>query len=682
MFCPACGASLDADERFAHLVTCPWCHSSFVLDEQAARVTGEMAVLPPTPSPLSVGTTGRVLDRAFTVLGRVRYGWDQGYWDEWFVAFEDGASAWISEDEGNYTLETWSELHEAPAEYADVSPGSRLRLGDTEYHVDEKNVARCEGAEGQLPFEVAIGEEVPYLDLSHDEAFATVEYDSDGIVRTFLGRRLTLSEITIDVAWAAGGVTADTLDRTGGGKRLVKTHGTSVRIQCDGCGSTLTPPEADDDRMDCPACGTSIDLTLRREICPSCDASVPLFGGAEARTAVCPSCRGQMDVSGTVPELVARLVTDRKRPRVPFRLGQACVLRGKTYRIAGHIRLHEKEEGRHYYSDEFLLHGSDGYRWLVMENGHFSLNREVAGRPRQDPKSAVAGRSFPFSGRSWRVFESGRTDIVWVDGELPWVAKVGDVSRYMDATRPPHLLSAEWTGNELEWSEAEYVPQTEIAEAFKLSPDKLPRAKGVAPHQPYGISPFRAQTRWVMLVFFFVNLLLALFMGLPDGTLLKRLHLAGDDYNGQAFLTETFDVRSVNALIKARFRADVSDSWVYLDGAVIDEDDQALIDFSQEISYYSGYEGGERWTEGSKDESMVFKLKKPGPYRFLLQGESGGGFTRFSSAPDVDIEIFEGPGIKRWLFILAGLCLAWFLVEVICKWSFEATRWAESDVED
>ena len=687
MHCPACGVSLDADERFAHLVTCPWCHSSFILDEHAARVTGEMAVLPPTPSPFVLGATGRIMDRAFTIVGRVRYGWGQGYWDEWFLGFEDGSMAWISEDEGNFTLESWSEATEAPIEYADATPGGSVTIGSATFHIDEKNVARCEGGEGQLPFEVAIGEEVPYLDLSSDDAFATVEYDPDGVVRTFIGRRLDLSEVKIDVAWMdAGAIAADTLDRTAGGTRIVKSGDRALRIQCDSCGSTLSPPKDGAEFMECPACATRVDLTLRRVPCPQCDATVTLFGGDEAKSAACRKCGGHVDVSGSTPALVARLVSDRKRPRMPLKLGQQGTLRGVDYRVVGYMRLHEKEEGTHYFSNEFLLHSDKGYRWLVMENRHFSLCTELDVRPlRFHPKNKVAGSRFTFNDRRWRIFESGKTDIVWVEGEFPWVAKLGDTNHYMDAVSPPYMLSAEWTRNEMEWIEAEYIPQDEIVEAFKIDAKRFRKPAKIAPNQPYPTTRFRKQAQWIMLAMFVLNLLLALFVGLPDGDLLTTLHVSGSEY-GEEFLTEPFEITKANALVRARFEAPVDNSWVYVDGAVINDKDEALLDLSAEMSYYHGYSGGESWSEGSKDDAVTFKLKEPGSYRFLLKGEAGDTgyafFGRKPDGPDLSIKVFENPGILRWFVILSSIGLTWCLVEWIRKWAFETERWGESDVED
>ena len=88
-----------------------------------------------------------------------------------------------------------------------------------------------------------------------------------------------------------------------------------------------------------------------------------------------------------------------------------------------------------------------------------------------------------------------------MDGELPWVAMVGDRVSYLDLMHPPYLLSAEWTATELEWYCAEYLQPEEIATAMGVDVSELRPRVGVAPHQPYGRSRFAGQSVWVMLLF-------------------------------------------------------------------------------------------------------------------------------------------------------------------------------------
>lgn len=688
MFCPSCGAEIAADRRFAKLVVCQFCESAVLLDEKAARVAGKMAVLAQTPSPFFVGGSGKLMNRQFQILGRVRYGYERGYWDEWYLAFEDGSTVWIGEDENNFMLESHDESEQAPIEYAEAYPGQTIQLGATTFHLDEKGIAICEGGEGQLPFPIVSGERVPFLDLSLSDRFATIEYDiEDTTARVFRGRRLDLSEVQMDMtaeeAGVTGGLKAERSADDDRRERVVVSGDRAKSVNCVCCGAPINVPANAGDSIACEYCGTEVDLTVRRVPCGGCDAMVAIHG-REARSVVCPQCHRLIDVSRSDPTTL-ELAAQVGKPPVPFTMGQKCKLRGVDYTVVGHIRFVEHDFEGTYRSDEFLLFNRDaGYGWIVLENGHFSISRELDDRPLGfEPRLAAPKQSLRFNGRKWKVFESGSTQVEWVDGELPWVAQIGDQNYYMDAVSPPFLLSAEWTESEMEWYEAEYVDSAEIAEAFGIGVDELPAPYGIAPNQPYARSLFRRQAVGIMGVFAFLFGLAALY------SLIKPTREAGKmvvrpEQFAQEFVTQPFMIQEDDALCEATFHGDVNNSWEYLSVAVLNSDDEIVVDFSAELSYYHGYEGGESWSEGSRSDHIPFKLGKPGDYRLLVFGQANDGDTETPGDPvrcgvPVSITIREGITLTRYYLVFTMFCLAWVAFEVFRKFSFEARRWAESD---
>ena len=51
------------------------------------------ASLPFDVSPIQIGTMGTFEGVGFTVIGRVRWGWTDGSWNEWLLLFDDGRDA-------------------------------------------------------------------------------------------------------------------------------------------------------------------------------------------------------------------------------------------------------------------------------------------------------------------------------------------------------------------------------------------------------------------------------------------------------------------------------------------------------------------------------------------------------------------------------------------------------------
>lgn len=690
MQCPSCGMPVDADQRYAKLVVCAACHSSVVLDEKAARLSGKMAVLAETPSPLYINATGKLGGKRWKVLGRVRYGYARGYWDEWYLQFDDGKAAWFSEDEGNLAIEVQEDIDPAAVDYASVSPGDTLNIGGIDYHVDEKDVAHCEGGAGQLPFVIEQNEQIPFLELSADKHFATVEFDiDDHQARLFRGRRVDLNDLEVDMPRELVGASGvPSAERAGSGdqrERVVRSDDRARSLNCNCCGAPLTIPDGGADAVRCDHCGTSVDTSTRRVTCKSCNATIPIYGHLAAKTVVCPKCRAQCDITGSESSLLA-VVAQKDRPKVPFRMGQRGRLRGLDVVIVGHLRYRERDEGVDYDSDEFLLHcRGAGYRWLIMENGHFTLAEELDNRPLGVTAAHIPpGEHFRFDGIRYRVFERGRCKITWVDGELPWVAKVGDSNQYMDATAPPILLSAEWTTTEQEWYRGHYLAREEVIKAFGLRPSDLPKLHGIAPHQQFIRSAFRKQAMVMMGVAALVFGFMAVGSLLKSGHKIGTVSLQAKDY-AEEYITEPFTTTMPNALCAARFDSPVNNSWLYLDAAVLNDRDEVLFDFSAQVSYYQGVEGGERWREGSQHDTKLFRLDEPGTYRFLVCGQAGSGETNVYTAgmgPPVTIEVREGMVLARYFIILMVLCATWFMIEVIARASFQSRKWNESDVED
>ena len=119
-----------------------------------------------------------------------------------------------------------------------------------------------------------------------------------------------------------------------------------------------------------------------------------------------------------------------------------------------------------------------------------------------------------------------------------------------------------------------------------------------------------------------------------------------------------------------------------MDCALVDQEDKAVVEFSAQVSYYFGRQGGESWTEGSQDDESVFRVEQPGTYRLLIQGESGYGESAGppGRGPPLRVEVRQNCGLARWHFLLAGLFGLAALIELCLVVWFESERWKHSDL--
>ena len=78
--CQTCGAPINIDNQFVRSVSCKFCGASYLISgEEGLKSRGQGVKLADYPSRLNVGQSGVIRGRRFSVLGRVRYAYDEGF---------------------------------------------------------------------------------------------------------------------------------------------------------------------------------------------------------------------------------------------------------------------------------------------------------------------------------------------------------------------------------------------------------------------------------------------------------------------------------------------------------------------------------------------------------------------------------------------------------------------------
>lgn len=175
--CPNCGAGITFRWSSAVQTTCPFCRSILVRHDVDLERVGVVSDIPPSASPIQLGTEGRYGRTRFTVVGRIIYEYERGRWNEWHLRLDDDSSAWLSDALAEYAISR-------QLEHAPTLPGAdALRVGQsfaidgTAFTVATLTRARYGGVEGELPFEYWDKSEILFADLeSQSDRFATIDY--------------------------------------------------------------------------------------------------------------------------------------------------------------------------------------------------------------------------------------------------------------------------------------------------------------------------------------------------------------------------------------------------------------------------------------------------------------------------------------------------------------------------
>lgn len=197
--CPSCAAPLAVENRFSKLVVCSYCGQASLISDKGLDPTGEKAKLADFPSILSVGASGRIRSERFRVLGRLRYKYEDGFWDEWFLAMKKGKKVWLQEDEGEFVVFEKERLTSPLAPFDDITVGSLIEVNGRQVFVTEKNRAVIAGGQGELSFRIAPGQVVNCVDGNSQGRLVSVEFLPEEIDLS-LGEEISVTDIEMDAS--------------------------------------------------------------------------------------------------------------------------------------------------------------------------------------------------------------------------------------------------------------------------------------------------------------------------------------------------------------------------------------------------------------------------------------------------------------------------------------------------
>ncbi len=414
---------------------------------------------------------------------------------------------------------------------------------------------------------------------------------------------------------------------------------------------------------------------LRSISCTQCAAPLELHGGHKVRSITCGYCGSVMDTRESFK--VVKQFKDLARPRAPVRIGMRGKLSGVEFTVIGVVQWRTVGYGDSWL--EFMLFSpTHGYAWLEHARGHFVFTRRVRDVPRIPHERKAR---FKAMGEEFRVFERYKARIVFVEGELTWVASVGDTTTIIEGVAPPRIFAAERTEGEEEYLIGEYLEPGEVYEAFGLSGEPR-RPIDIHPAQPFRPNPLFQGASRAAKVFAPLSLLILIAILVTGSGSVRTRGAVSPPQLTQGFETEPFKVEDADSLVALDLRSGLSNAWGYFDIALrrAGEDVFAI---AKQIAYYHGREGGESWSEGSQDARAYFRVPAAGDYTLYFTGEGARG-NRSGGTPvaSLSYEVREGVVVSRYFLVLtiafaAALALPW-----INRARFEHKRWEDDDDDD
>lgn len=382
------------------MLVCRFCRSTLLKDAATVRNLGVMSEVLEDYSPLQIGAAGRFGTRAFSLIGRIQLKYPDGFWNEWYAAFDDGGNGWLSDASGQFALTSAAAPGDWPL-FEKLRPGSTLAFGGRIYTAADVREAQCTAGQGELPFSVGPGWRARVADFRADDRFLSLDYSDGAAAQAYAGQAVDVSSLELQPLRDPNQIR----DSAG------RYHGKISVLNC-----------------------------------PSCGAPVRCVPGITVQI-LCPNCHADVDSSGSAAVVLA---AEASLQQVPFTLalGVEAPIDGARYTVLGAMRRVETDDTSAW--TEYLLYAPGRpFIWLV-ETAEGWQRAQVQDRwPAWD-----GGGEAVLGGRRYNRRSIYDARVVFAAGSFNWRVKLGDVTHVIEFADHDLRLAAEATATELTWSRA------------------------------------------------------------------------------------------------------------------------------------------------------------------------------------------------------------------------------------
>lgn len=292
-------------------------------------------------------------------------------------------------------------------------------------------------------------------------------------------------------------------------------------------------------------------------------------------------------------------------------------------------------------------------------------------------------------GSPFRRYQESEAQVEGVWGEFTWKVEVGERTHVIEYVQPPLSLAEERQkhkggGEEVNWSLSTYLPAQEVWQGFKLQ-GAPPPSEGIASNMP---NPHRELAyrlgKWMIVAFALLFGMIAFELATHRERIAfdEQIELVaqgrpapGETGSEQVYFSQPFKIHEARKNLELRMRAPVNNAWLAVDGALVNEETGLTEAFELSTSYYHGVDGGESWSEGSREASLYMSAVPPGTYTLRLVPQWEG-----AKPPVPSFRIDLRVGIFRTTFVV--LAILAILIGPLIQWlrssAFEGQRWSES----
>lgn len=367
-----------------------------------------------------------------------------------------------------------------------------------------------------------------------------------------------------------------------------------------------------------------------KKICPKCNHENSFEIDFPVEQYVCNKCKGLIDFAEN------KFIKEVSNSRyiTTLSVGQKGTIENTEYTV---VAIVIRKTGRNYKWSEYYLKDKNlNDAFLSESEGHWVFMKPLS-QPFQTTKYGAT-----FNDESYRKYETTQCTIAEAFGFFEDSLKFG-VASYSEYVRDEKMISFEkQDDNNHYYLEGRHFSKSELKGAFK-NLDYIPIKNG------YGIvQPFFIDTKQLINILGITAILISLlqFFNYTTRTNYEvfRDSIRFDSVLNKELISKSFELKGASAPLEVKLYSNVDNSWANVELSLVNEKTNETEYTSKDIEQYHGYEDGESWSEGSRDEEFNICGVAPGKYHFAISAQKQGlekpsGETYFSPDATKSYEI-------------------------------------------
>jgi len=238
--------------------------------------------------------------------------------------------------------------------------------------------------------------------------------------------------------------------------------------------------------------------------CTNCAAPLNLLGGGRVESITCSYCKSVLDLNDNY-KVLTNFKMIKEKHKLPFEVGMRGKINKIDYTIIGRVTYADVAYPHGEWTDFLLFSPLYGYAYLTYEEGHLIYSKRNRTFPNLTWSQTMQKAELYVDGRAYVPFDEYEGKVVYVEGELTWIAKRGDKTSFIDLTAPPYGLSVEKTKSEIEHYQSQYLYASETYEAFGIEEEE--KATSFHALEPFERPFLKSLSRIAYVVLFIITLL-------------------------------------------------------------------------------------------------------------------------------------------------------------------------------